>query len=420
MCRTALALLLAAAAVAAPQPPKDELTKTPAGFVRFRVQEIDRSLKVGYAVITTDVNGDGKPDIVVVDTNQVVWYENPTWKKRVIISGQTKTDNVCIAAADIDGDGQIDFALGADWGALNRTRDGGTIQWLQRGKTLDEPWTVHAIGEEPSVHRMRFVDFDGSGKPKLVVVPLMGRNATAKANWVDGQPTRVLAYPIPADPVKGRWVPDVISESLHVIHGFAPVAGAGGRPGFDLLAASYEGVSLIGPDAKGAWKTRRVGEGDQGNPTKERGASEVKQGRLKNGKRFLATIEPWHGNRVVVYTPPDDPTKLWDRQTPVDSRLRWGHAVWCADLDGDGDDELIVGVRDDPRAGDTFPDRRGVRIYRCTDGIGAHWDERIAIDPNGVAVEDLTVADLDGDGKPEIIAVGRATGNLRVYWNIGK
>src|SRR5205807_7583420 len=87
----------------------------PAVAPRFRMQEIDTSLKVGYAVLVTDVNGDGKPDLVVVDTQRVVWYENPTWKRRTIIQGQTRPDNVCIAAADIDGDSKVDFALGAAW-----------------------------------------------------------------------------------------------------------------------------------------------------------------------------------------------------------------------------------------------------------------------------------------------------------------
>src|SRR5437660_5501969 len=88
-------------------------------FPTFRMQEIETGLKVGYAVLLVDVNGDGKPDIVVVDTNRVVWYENPTWKRRTIIENQTKPDNVCIAAYDIDGDGWRDLALGADWGKLN-------------------------------------------------------------------------------------------------------------------------------------------------------------------------------------------------------------------------------------------------------------------------------------------------------------
>src|SRR3954470_3357785 len=85
-------------------------------FPKCKPQESATDLTVGYAVITADVNEDGKPDIVVVDSERVVWYENPTWKVHTIISkGKTKKDNVCIAAADIDGDGHIDFVLGADW-----------------------------------------------------------------------------------------------------------------------------------------------------------------------------------------------------------------------------------------------------------------------------------------------------------------
>lgn len=160
--------------------------KTGAAIPRFRTQEIETGLKVGYAVLLVDVNGDGKKDIVVVDTNRVVWYENPTWRRRTMIEGQTKPDNVCIAALDIDGDGQVDFALGADWHPAN-TKSGGTLQWLKRGKTLDEPWTMYPItGDVPTLHRIRFVDIDGNGKPALIVTPLQGRNCTARNNWMDG------------------------------------------------------------------------------------------------------------------------------------------------------------------------------------------------------------------------------------------
>jgi hypothetical protein len=34
-----------------------------------------------------------------------------------------------------------------------------------------------------------------------------------------------------------------------------------------------------------------------------------------------------------------------------------------------------------------------------------------------MATEDLTVADLTGDGRPDILAGGRATGNVRLYVN---
>ena len=56
-----------------------------------------------------------------------------------------------------------------------------------------------------------------------------------------------------------------------------------------------------------------LGEGNQANPKGSRGSSEIKQGKLKNGRKFIATIEPWHGNQVVVYTESPDGGKLWDR-----------------------------------------------------------------------------------------------------------
>ena len=406
-----LAAALAAAAVLLNAgPPAD---KAPA-FPDFEMKEIANDLGVGYAVLPVDLNADGKPDLVVVDQRRVVWYENPTWKRRVLIENQTKPDNVCVAAADIDGDGQIDLALGADWRPFD-SKTGGTLQWLKRGKTLDDPWTVYPIAEEPTIHRIRFADLDGDGKPALIVAPIMGRDSTKDKNWMDGAPVRLQAFRIPKDPTKDRWTPEVIDESLHVVHNIYPVqAGDGKLKGSDLLTASYEGVNLFSRDGD-RWVKHPIGEGDQDNPNGSRGSSEVKRGKLKSGLPYIATIEPWHGNQVVVYTPPSDPKALWERHV-LDDKLKWGHAVWCADLDGDGDDELIVGVRDN--LSDKPGEKCGVRIYKAMDDKGTKW-ERHLLDEGGVAVEDLAAADLDGDGRIDIVAVGRASHNARIYWNKG-
>jgi hypothetical protein len=389
---------------------------SPAGetlpFAKFRMQELPEKLSVGYAVLCVDVNGDGKKDIVVVDTTRVIWFENPTWKMHTIISGITKPDNVCIDAYDIDGDGQLDFALGAHWNPAN-TKDSGTLQWLKRGKNIDDLWTVFPIDTEPTIHRIRFADIDGNGKSALISVPLMGRNSTAKNNHMDGLTLRVSAYRIPQDPTKDRWTPEVLDESLHVAHNFHPIDVPGGKRK-DILIASYEGVNLLSMH-EGKWKRQHIGAGNQENPKGKRGASEIKQGKLKNGKKFIATIEPWHGDQVVVYTEPAEKGKMWDRHV-IDDQLRWGHAVSCADLDGDGSDELIIGVRDDPAKNDKVTDRRGVRIYKALGDKGAKWQRQI-VDNGGVAVEDLTAVDLDGDGRIDIVAVGRQTHNVRIYWN---
>lgn len=405
--KTAVFLLIVASSTARGE-------EEPSPIARFSVEEIANDLKIGYAVALADLNGDKKLDIIVVDKHRVIWYENPSWKVRTILTGTTKPDNVCLAVLDIDGDKALDIVLGADWAPFN-TKSGGTLQWLKRGKTLDEPWTMHPIGEEPTVHRVRVADLYGDGKPRIILGPLMGRESSAKNNWMDGRPVRMLAYPIPGDPVKGPWKPEVIDQSLHVVHNFWPIS-RGIHGGHNVLAASYEGVSLIHWTGSN-WQTQHIGEGNQANPRSNRGASEIKLGRLNNGAKYIATIEPWHGNQVVVYTPPQESSKLWDRHI-IDTELRWGHAVWCADLDADGGEELIIGVRDDPnrKAGDQHTLRRGVRVYKATDGKGEKWARQI-VENGGVAVEDLVASDLNGDGKPDIVAVGRQTGNCRIYWN---
>ena len=72
------------------------LATLPAAAVelRFRTQEIQKDFGVVYAVLTADVNKDGKPDIVAINPTQLVWYQNPTWEKHVILDGKTKKDNV--------------------------------------------------------------------------------------------------------------------------------------------------------------------------------------------------------------------------------------------------------------------------------------------------------------------------------------
>ncbi len=81
-------------------------------------------------------------------------------------------------------------------------------------------------------------------------------------------------------------------------------------------------------------------------------------------------------------------------------------------MDDDADEELIVGVRD--KLDDANPE--GVRIYdpaRAADGA-LTWTRQL-VDPAGVAVEDLAAADLNGDGQTDVVAVGRATKNVRIY-----
>lgn len=373
------------------------------GDFEFREQELKTRLTVGYAVRLIDMNDDKRLDICIVDSERILWLENPNWDEHIMIgAGKTKKDNVCFAPADIDGDGRLDFAVGADWNPGN-TKSGGTIQWIRQPERGGEEWPVFPIGEEPTMHRMQFADFDGDGRPELIAAPLLGRDTT-KPNFAENG-CRLLSFKIPKDPVKGPWTPEVIDDSLHVSHNIWPT-DFDSDGDLDLLVVSFEGVFVLERSKEGKWSKTKLGIGEQ-ETMPNKGASEIKYGELAT-QRYIATIEPWHGSEVVVYTVPKKGV-LWDRHV-LDDDLAWGHAVWCVNLDEDDDQELVIGVRDNK----SETSKCGVRIYDWQPEEKT-W-KRTLVDPGGVAVEDLQAGDLNGDGKADIVAVGRATHNVKIYW----
>src|SRR5919106_3236401 len=111
---TASLVLLALAPTAARQ------AQTPAApTFQFRAEQIASDFGVGYAVATGDVNGDKQTDIVAISGTDLVYFPAPKFEKRVMLSGATPRDNVCLALYDIDRDDRLDVAIGATWQPSN-------------------------------------------------------------------------------------------------------------------------------------------------------------------------------------------------------------------------------------------------------------------------------------------------------------
>jgi hypothetical protein len=362
---------------------------------RFEMQAIDTAVSIGYGLAIGDVDGDRKPDILLADKKQFVWYRNGDWKRFVMIDDLTLQDNVCIAARDLDGDGKVEVAVGAQWnpGETSDEAKSGSVHFLVRPGDPRQLWTAIELQHEPTIHRMRWVKSSG-GSYFLVVLPLHGRG---NKNG-EGQAVKMIAYQYPKNPA-GEWKTMLIDQSMHMTHNFDPVENVKEKR-TDIYIAGKEGIKMI-HDFNGG-QAASISQNIQGL---EKGAGEVRVGNRFGKNPFIAAIEPMHGTTLAVYSGREK------TRTILNDQLKEGHALATADVLGLGYDQVIAGWRMPDATGKT-----GIKLYVPADNSLTSW-KSYWIDENGMATEDLQVWDLNGDGKPEIIAAGRATRNLKIYWN---
>jgi hypothetical protein len=362
---------------------------------------IDPNFPSAYQVEVADVNGDKKPDVIAVGGSTCAWYENPTWKKRVVTGPAHTPGVISSATADLDGDGKAEIAIAYEF-AMNEPKNGKLLLATQ-GQSADDPWMLTPIAEIGSIHRLRFGDVDGDQKLDLVVAPIFGRDAQPPR--FQG-PAELQVFTRSTQSGPGTWHSRVVArrEVMHAIE----VIDANGDGVRDILTADNGGVGLISGKSG---EFLALTSGAPGTAPK-RGSSEVHLGTLADGRKFLATIEPWHGNEVAVcvasefarFRGRDDAKALhFGSREVIDDTLADGHALWVADFDGDGDDEIFAGHRG--------KDHR-VSLYDF-DRTQKTW-KRTVIDRD-IAAQDLRGGDLDGDGKPDFVAVGGATHNVVWY-----
>jgi len=360
---------------------------------RFEQHTIATDLAGGYQVVVADLNRDGKPDLIAVASGmkELIWFENPSWQRHVIVSNITSPINC--AAWDVDGDGIPEIALAHGF-SNDPDRSIGNVSILSTKGDPTKPWNMTEIDRLPTSHRLRWADIDGSGKKVLVNAPLVGLQGKAP-DYKDKTP---LVFYRP-----GAWKRENISQELEgVVHGLL-IAHWDADHRDDILTASFLGVDKFTFSRNNTWGRSTIVKGNT-DPWPRSGSSEIAIGRLKRD-RFLSTIEPWHGNQVVVYSANGSG---WQRQV-IDSSLNDGHVLLTADLDRDGRDEIIAGYRGQGRS---------VYIYSAEDSKGTRWRRQV-LDDGGMGAAGCAIADLNGDGRLDIACIGTATTNLKWYENLG-
>ncbi len=355
-------------------------------IAKFQTHEVATGLRGGYQVVIADMNHDGKPDLIALASGltELAWFENPSWQKHVIVSGIRQPINLAVVKADRTG---VVIALATDF-SPNAKQSIGTVMILESTGDVTQPFKRTDIDKLPASHRLRMLN------GLVVNAPLTNADAVAP-DYHGGTP---LVFYKP-----GEWKRELITDADDgVVHCIYPVDWDGdGKQ--QLLTASFQGVFLLRQQKDGKWERTKLAAGSP-DPWPKSGASDVAVGKLGK-ERFLATIEPWHGNIVAVYT---KESGEWKRNV-IDSSIVDGHVMLTANLDGNDRDVIIAGYR------------RGtnVNLYRFN---GKEWVKSLLDESSGgtgMAAAGCAVGDLNGDGRPDIACIGTSTANLKWYENLG-
>ncbi len=439
-----------------------------------------------YQVEVADVNGDGKPDVVALGGGTCVWYQNPTWKKRVVTNPKQTSGIISTATTDLDGDGKAEIAIAYEFAMNQPTK--GKLLLAHPGKDLDEPWTLVPVADVPSIHRLRWMHTPAprfppparSGSSLAVKTVKRRRIGRWSPTWLLHRTTPPRPCPpnspekpahltlfsvrLPKHQMAGGGIGGGLGGGSLGGGGGLGGGGLGGSDGLTgrsqnskntdskpylmpyrtdlldldhswpgkidtitalhavevaqqlqanfppvILAASNAGVTMtnishiVGTPIYG---TRPLVTEVHSEGASQEGASKVHLGRLKDGRKFLATVEPLDGTDVAIYlSEPPKPAEFLptfgrsDRHR-LDPARRPRHSGWPTWM-ADGDDEVFAGYRG-----------QGTSLIGY-DFDGQTWT-RTVID-TAIAAQDLRGGDLDGDGTPDFVGVGGSTHNVVWY-----
>ena len=365
--------------------------------VKFATHVIGGDVPGGYQVTAVDLNKDGKLDLLGLGLSRagdLVWFENPTWTRRVMATGIVNMIN--LAPYDVDGDGIPEIGIAHGF-ATSIANSSGGVSLLTHGPNVSEPWTRKDIDALPTAHRLRWVNADGQKKVVLVNAPLIG--PTAKTTD-DHAKNAIVYYEAP------DWKRQTITEDEEgVIHGILPTSQApfgGARGAESLLSASFLGI-FQHRWQDGKWVRTRVTAGSAAAWPKS-GSSDIAVGRHGTAN-VMSAIEPWHGNEVVLYRQ-DGAT--WVRQL-LDDQITDGHALAMADFAGDGRSAIVAGERGG---------KRSVYVYWPPAKLGDAWTKQVVDD--AMNASGCVTADLNGDKRPDIACIAGGTTGVKWYENLGR
>jgi hypothetical protein len=352
-----------------------------------------------YSVAVADVNGDGKPDIVVANGNEgngdgsvgvLLGNGNGTFKRVVTYdSGAAFSDFVVIA--DMNGDGKPDIVVANTGGGANG--DGSVGVLLGNGDGTFQPAvTYDSGGQGPDSVAVADVNLDG--KPDILVA-----NGCFGINCTSGPWVGVLL-----GNGDGTFQPAVTYDNGGLIPKAVAIADVNGDGKPDMLVANTYPSSLD-PKAVGV----RLGNGD-GTFQSEvfygistNGASSVVAADInRDGKLDLMFAMDDFAGGVGVLLGNGDGTFQPPATYASGGSETGGPVLAVADVNGDGKPDLLVANF----AGFCTPSCAGAVDVLLGNGDGT-FQSATSYSSGGYGTQSVAVAHLSANDKPDAVVANQ-------------
>jgi hypothetical protein len=370
--------------------------------IAFRVHMVDPGFSESVAV--ADFNKDGRLDLLSAE----YWYEAPNWTKhkiRDIPFNGSYIDNFSDLPLDVDGDGYVDVVQIAYFARR--------IVWLKNPGKGKGPWVETEIDAVGPTEFAFLVDLNNDGKAREVLPQFTGAG-NAPLSWYEVQ--------------NGKWVKHVVSSQSHG-HGI----GAGDMNGDkrnDILTPQgwFEGPADV--QAPGNWTFHATDWSQLPTSPAPPGAVSAPQAAPSSAPQpparpaeyaFMYVIDINKDGRSDVLTSmAHSYGVLWFEQTSdgqwtrrmIDNTWANAHSSAMADLNGDGQLDLIAAKRYFGRTGNEPAEREpmGTYWYQFRPGPkgSVEWIRHI-VDYGGRAGGGLqmVIEDIDGDGDRDVVTGGK-------------
>lgn len=358
--------------------------------LRFRKHVISFGLATG-SVVAADFNRDGKLDVAAAANEEVAWFdrgERPSfWKKNVIQKQTTETGSVWSAwlvAHDLDGDGDLDL--------LSHTLANGNLAWYECPADPTQPWKWRLIDNLPGVHFEALEDLNRDGRPELVA------NHEGAIVWysIPRNPQNALAANYRGE-AGGRTVWErkqiVRSGATGQTHylSFVDLDKDGDR---DIVTGAAEGGYLAWwerpADATLIWTKHLIRD-------EMPGATHCIPVDVNQDSQWDLIYSRGHGKGIGWLVGP-----RWQEERVIDDGwLEGPHTIEIADLDKDGDYDIISAGRTNGRTAWFEADSKGKFVRR-------------EMDP-AQSGNDIRSVDVDGDGDLDLIQAGESSKNV-IWW----